>query len=811
MSTRIRSLWAIVAAAVVALAVAPTSVAHAQDLPEIPTDPEDLLFTIIGLLGDLVLVDLPDPVDALDPLNPACDQLDTSMCMFPFPSDFWTVADDTTPTGRRVDISLLATPRNVALVPMDPTEWNRQDGFSPGTDLLTFIPDLDLTATWTLQDRPERYRDQMTDPALSLAEDAPIVIVDAQTGRRHPFFVEHDTHVDTDPASATLIIRTAVNFTDGHRYVVGFRHLVSTDGRALPPRGLFSSLRDGTGPDDRQAHYDEAVFPVLAEAGVERDELVLAWDFTIASTQNLAGRLLSMRDETFAALGDTDLDDGLVHGDAPGYSITSVDNRADPADATVREVRGELRVPNYLTNPDDITVAVPGVGEFPLPGARLVYDSLSPGPNDTPIVNPSAPTRSVPFVCSIPRTVTTEGPATPTLYGHGLLGSQNESTGGSTEGLRANNYMPCAADWTGMATGDLANVALILTNVGLFPSLADRMQQGFLDFLVLGRALSHPDGLVAHPAFRIDDEPTFDPAGLVFDGNSQGGILGGGLAAFGVDFTRVTLGVPGMNYSTLLNRSNDWEGAYGDLLYAFYPGKAEQQLVLNLIQMLWDRGETNGFANHVTDDPLPDTPAKQVLLQVGFGDHQVANLAAEVMGRSIDARRIDGDLPDCRHWAVDQYFGFPRNDPTVAEPAVLAYYDSGTPTPPNGNRAPTRGGDPHGDPRNDPLAIEQKIAFFETGRVIEPHGGGHAVTEWWPDRAGDDLAEVEAQVAGGCLEALAAPGVDPTPADPTPADPGSADPPSSLPATGGGGLGAAGLAAALAALGLLRRRWSASR
>src|SRR3546814_601843 len=200
--------------------------------------------------------------------------------------------------------------------------------------------------------------------------------------------------------------------------------------------------------------------------------------------------------------------------------------------------------------------------------------------------------------------------------------------------------------------------------MSLFPSLADWAQQGFVDFLVLGRALVHPDGMVTHTAFRGDDgSALFDPSELVFDGNSQGAIMGGALTALGVDFTRAVLGVPGMNYSTLLNRSLDWEGAYGELAYAFYPTKAEQQLLFALLQMLWDRGEANGYAQHMTADPLPGTPAKQVLLQAGYSDHQVTNLAAEVEARTIGATRIASDLPVCRHWARDPLFGFAPHDP----------------------------------------------------------------------------------------------------------------------------------------------------
>ena len=50
-----------------------------------------------------------------------------------------------------------------------------------------------------------------------------------------------------------------------------------------------------------------------------------------------------------------------------------------------------------------------------------------------------------------------------------------------------------------------------------------------------------------------------DTTRLFYDGNSQGGIMGGGLTAVAPDFDRAVLGVPGMNYSTLLQRSVDFD------------------------------------------------------------------------------------------------------------------------------------------------------------------------------------------------------------------------------------------------------------
>ena len=65
---------------------------------------------------------------------------------------------------------------------------------------------------------------------------------------------------------------------------------------------------------------------------------------------------------------------------------------------------------------------------------------------------------------------------------------------------------------------------------------------------------------------------------------------------------------------------------------------------------MWDRGEPNGYANHMTTDPLPDTPAHKVLIEMAYGDHQVANVPTEVEARTIGAplRRPALDPTGCR-------------------------------------------------------------------------------------------------------------------------------------------------------------------
>ena len=121
-----------------------------------------------------------------------------------------------------------------------------------------------------------------------------------------------------------------------------------------------------------------------------------------------------------------------------------------------------------------------------------------------------------------------------------------------------------------MSNSDLVNTIGILANMSKFPQLADRLQQGMLNGLYLGRLLDNDaahGGFVSDPAFRVDDEgpvdgtnpPVIDTSRLYYNGNSQGAIFGGGLTAVSPDFTRASLGVGGMNYSVLLNRSVDFD------------------------------------------------------------------------------------------------------------------------------------------------------------------------------------------------------------------------------------------------------------
>ena len=337
------------------------------------------------------------------------------------------------------------------------------------------------------------------------------------------------------------------------------------------------------------------------------------------------------------------------------------------------------------------------------------------------------------------------------MYGHGLFGDYTEVHTRDVRTLGTDHgVMTCATDFIGMSEDDVGPVAIpALPDLSNFKPLPDRLQQGFLDFLYLGRAMIHPDGFASDPAFQFNGDPVIDTdKPLFYYGNSQGGIAGGALTAVATDFTRSVLYVPGMNYSTLLTRSIDFED-YALILYPSYPDESDRPLLLSLIQSMWDRGEPDGYANHMTTDPLPDTPGAQgadrdgLRRPPGRQRHRPRSRRGR-SGRRCGCRRSTptacspgtrsrssgcetlGDLSDPSGPAANGsgYFiwdiGPKRDDPASADPEDVL----GTDPPPLTNTAPNDsfGVDPHDTVIRQTPAIRAQIAAFldEGGKITDP-------------------------------------------------------------------------------------------
>ena len=650
----------------------------------------------------------PDEIISIeDSSAEVCDLLDNAKCLLPFPSNFFTRKSDTTDNGLLVNFSKEAMLANASGIVGDSAELNRNDGFSPGTVMITQVPDLDMEATGA---------PRLIDLSDSRQDDSPIVVINAATGERQLIWSELDANTDKE-AELSLLIRVAKNLQDGQRYIVALRNMKNAAGEMIPPTELFRAYRDNVSTDSDAAEARrpamEEIFSALLSANIAREDLYLAWDFTVSSTRSLSERILHMRDTAFAALA----------GGTPEFTIDSVEDLSMTDENWGRRIEGTITIPNFMDSDD----ASAGSSLFYADDGDALPDRMN-GDNTT----------VQPFICNISnqsldlasKSAASGGATRVYLYGHGLLGTRYQSTNGAHQGVLSNRFdlMNCAMDFIGMAETDVENAIAILQGVKGFSSLPDRSQQGFIGWMYLAELLRHTDGFATHEAFQVEGRSVYDGTHVYYYGNSEGGILGGALLATAPNIENGVLGVPGMNYSLLLRRSVDFD-LYAAFLRPAYPDVLDQTLLLSLYQMLWDRGENNGYANHLVSDPLPNTPAKNVLLHVAFGDHQVTQISAEIMARTMGIPLHQPALVERRHHDINPFVEQMAISTYPHMGSALVYYDggpgpndewddTGTHVPPVVNVPPRTGNDPHERPRRDPNAMEQISGFMSPNSTV---------------------------------------------------------------------------------------------
>jgi hypothetical protein len=679
----------------------------------------------LALGGALVVAGLMAAPAAFAAPGASCQPFTSTPCLLPFPNNLYTVKDNSTPTGVRVHLPQAAMPANGSNTKIGVAEYNRNDGFSPGSDIVVRVPGLDNpTAINKTHPAP------LTDMSQALKPNAPIVVIDASTNKRRVVWAELDSNA-SDAAHTTLLIHAAKNFTEGHRYIVAMRNLKNASGATLQAPSWFAKLRDNKplppAEQSQKARYD-SIFNSLGKAGIARNNLYEAWDFTVMSRKSLSARMLAIRNNAFSQLGDSDLADGQVQGNAPAFTVDGVTN--NPATGIAREVTGTFTVPCYLNDSGCAATPTPTTD-----GGGFHYSSN--GADAVPTQIPGN-TATASYDCIIPTSASPASPARASLYGHGLLGSASEVHAGNVEAMASeHDMMFCATNWWGLASGDVAFDIGALQDLNLFPDVVDRLQQGVLNTLYLGRLMRTSDGFASDPAFRNgSNQRLFSTAHLYYDGNSQGGIMGGMTTAVAPDYTRAALGVPGMDYGgLLLQRSTDFT-AYATFLFGSsgYTDDSLHPLILDLMQQLWDRGEADGYAQHMTFSPLPGTPKHKVLMQGAYGDHQVTMYAAAVEARTIGARYHAPalDLP-ARAQDQNMFYGIAPIQSYPFRGSAYVIWDNGpglTEDPPTTNTPPPEGGpnqdDPHGDVRATVAARTQKSNFLRPdnlSKVTDECGG----------------------------------------------------------------------------------------
>lgn len=607
----------------------------------------------------------PTPRDFSD-----CDPLSYDYCAMPFPSTYFMREDDTSPTGWRIHLGPTTLPVTHQGLQPDPWMWNERDGWSPLGPLLAFFPDMSLDGIVGHDDI-----------GASLEDGASIVILDAETGARQPYFAELDVSgLFVVPGENFLMIRPVKPLAEGHRYIVGIRNVKDESGALVPASEGYAALRDGTPTDNwdiegRRERY-EGIYAALEADGWTRAETQLAWDFVVGSEEGITGKATFMIEDALATVGQA----------GPAYTITQVDD--EYSESIYRRILGEVTVPLYMEEDEAGSILTRGADGMPYQNG----------------------TTTVPFTVLIPRTAVEDPRPLPLVqYGHGLLGAQDEVQAGYL-GEMADRYgfVLFAMDWTGMKEEDADAITLMIpTDIGRFGMIPERSQQGFVEFACGLRMVR--GSLWDDPELRFgeaDGVPVIDPDVVYYYGNSQGGILGGAYLALSPEIERGVLGVPGMPYSLLLARSADFTPFFS-LFEAVYPDQRDVTLWMVLMDTLWNSGEAAGYGVHMVDDPFYAGP-KQVLVQDALGDAQVTNLGAHIMARAYHASQPAEAVREV--WGVDTVApGFTGNG--------LGEYSFGAPEEPYENLPPDEDFDTHEDTRRAPTAQEQLWTFLTTGVV----------------------------------------------------------------------------------------------
>ena len=350
--------------------------------------------------------------------------------MYPWPSDYWLVEDDTTLTGRSLQLDDTFMPEDFPASLM-----NGNDGFTRAPAILAILDGGIDPAT-------------LPDVATTATTDSPVLLLRASDWSPTPALVELDANTD-NPADQALIIRPQVALDASEAYVVLLTDgLTAQDGGAHTPSDAFLALRDGieTDNDAVEAMREDAalVNDGIAALGLAPESVMLGWSFHTRSEAQVVDPLLAMHDAAMEAALD---------------SWTLLE---DTQDGDNRVITGSFTAPNFLGDGDVIAIDA----------------------DNTPA---QVGEREVEFLVTIPDTVT--GPRPLILFGHGFFSDSEEITWSSLQhSLVPWGFSAAATDFMGFTEDDLIEtLGAVSGDLSGLQSIIDKQRQSHIHFTLLAR------------------------------------------------------------------------------------------------------------------------------------------------------------------------------------------------------------------------------------------------------------------------------------------------------------------------------------
>ncbi|MDD5223927.1 MAG: hypothetical protein PHE84_08040 [bacterium] len=620
-----------------------------------------------------------------------CQPLTLSSCFLPFPSSFYEEAVTSTQSGFKVVYPASVLPVHQNGTTLDPELFGREDGFSPATGILAYFGTrLDPS------NLPSIHH-----PEDSLTKDSLVQLLRYSDGERVPLFAEVDAQAG-DSRNQALKIRPIKRLDVSTRYVCVIKKgLKDEAGQEIPVPEPFKSLRDGNKTDNTVAEgyrsRAEENIKFLKKQGLKKSDILLAWDFTTASEAMITGPLVAMRDKAIEEMHFS-LDN------PPNLTIESDSEFPSSSTGFIhRKITGKFDVPWFLKDDGRLNWGADGKPEIVKMGKAG-------------------------FVVHVPESAAdfySNGNADILIYGHGLFGTAEEEMWTDYQRGLINDLkmVQVGTDWIGVSKPDVAMLAQAIGNLNQVTLVTERIMQAHVNFLILAWIFS----LDWVGQIMCVMAPCPGPLKTYYLGISNGGVQGGTFMALSPDVQRGILNVPGAAWSMMLERSFVFKSLI-DLLKAQFPDPLDRQIVLALVQVLFDPIDPINFAPHAVNDPL-GTEKKTILVQESYGDALVPNLATETLARTMG---LPGLAP-----LVSPVYGITEANSPLSGSGFTIFNTTPTPLPGDTNAPMSQDNIAHEGCRRVTAAVEQMKAFFkEDGQVVQTCSGqcnpGSGYVPWAP-------------------------------------------------------------------------------
>jgi alpha-beta hydrolase superfamily lysophospholipase len=516
----------------------------------------------------------------------SCNPLSTRTCIAPFPSNYWTKVDPSSPTGLRADVTNdLIRPQLLSALPtgdgISPTGvFGGATGFSSG-----------VGAVFEFDRAPV---------ASSLPADggAAVVAYDLDSGVRVPV----DAMISDDAANPLLVSKVEnviqvfprVRWEFGHRILVAVTKQLIVPGSTDPDFNALAAAQPAGSL--RSIAYVNEVRAALGSAGLTSSNVRSATVFTVRPRNDSVGQTQSLMNDT----------------NARSHAVRNLSISYDLLSSSIGGVvTGDVRVDNYRRK------------------------------NGTTNVDFSGATRRdqwIPFRLTLPRSSGSK-PARVVMYGHGLGGFKETDlvvTGSNAD----HGFATLSIDWPnhGMRSlDDGGNILLSLTPSKLAQH-AGMLNQATIDMAGVYKAIStslakvdymRPRWLLNPLGIGSDGKPDIDPAHVALEGTSLGGVLGSNFAAMSPKLDGISFAVSGVGLSHILSKTILWPLAFGFVMPHEATG-AEHAVLLASLQQIVDPSDAINSFDFIRN-PRSGQSKKPLLLMLGEGDSVVPNASSVAM------------------------------------------------------------------------------------------------------------------------------------------------------------------------------------